>query len=155
MDKNTLFSVIYIDLEAFRAYLDIHRIQYEQHKRVLKIGLEREAYSDVGYYIGTETCIISFKTHKKSSLRLTGIPYLLSDKIIAKEGFTFKVNYPDIRSNRGYYPADADFWYEEINTFMDDVIDNLPEADFNPEKRIWTLGSVTYDINEKEREEKK
>jgi hypothetical protein len=126
-----------------------------------------------GYHVGYENVTFIWKAISKRELGITGIPYLLSSWVVNPD--EFEIHLKDLPANdipehdpdciykaedfancdcadsfEGYFRPEDDFFYQEINNTLEQC--EWIEAEFNSDEREWTLGNVSYNLNEFENE---
>ena len=133
----------------------------------------RYTMNGTGYHVGYEVVTFQWKAINKANLEIMGLPYLLSRWVINPDQFEIinkdlPINQspdPDLNHDSdcefkgqsfdqcdccefwdGYYQPDDDFFYSEMNAIISQL--NYPDAQFDPEMREWTLGAVSFNLNE-------
>ena len=136
----------------------------------IEVTIERYAMDGNGYHVGYESATFKWNCIDKHELGIAGIPYLLSKWVVNPEQYELiqmdhpKVDDPDhdpdCELNKEdsdgdcdcgafesmYYPADDDFWYSEMDSRLDSI--EYPDAEYNPDKREWQLGDMSYSLEE-------
>ena len=135
----------------------------------------RYAMNGTGYHVGYETVTYKWIAIEKTQLGILGLPYLLSRWVIDPDQYeiitkNLPINEdPDPNLNHdddcefkgqdfdqcdciefwdGYYQPEDDFFYSEMNAIIFQL--KYPDAEFDSEMREWTLGAVSFNLNEYE-----
>lgn len=168
--KNTVANAQAISLLATIVALEAMGAEYEIVKDCIDekgainliVSWDREAYSDMGYHVGTEyykaTAPVFDSTLLGGVLR---IPPKFDHHIIFFESFDIEiVAIPE--ENEGdpletdeenksisdsYCPPDDDFAYQEFQNLMRDFWNQLPVAEFNEETRTWAIGDREWTVS--------
>ena len=170
-EKNTIYNIQAIDLTAFiesienlrNNYLmiDEYELRYKdtnkQKIKAIEVLITRQAMNQTGYRVGTEYCKITFKVYQKKEFNVNRLPVGFSEEIIFPDCYTFKTNCPKKQYSEDkdefgereclYFPPDDEFWYQEIDCIMNDIIENLPIAEFNSKERQWNIGSSYWNLD--------
>jgi len=136
-------------------------------------SIERFAMDGNGFHVGYEIVTFQWKAISKRQLEIYGIPLLLSSWVINplsyeiinkelpfnEEPDTNESHYDNCKFKgqsfddcncadnwEGYYQPDDDFFHQEIQSILSMI--KYPEATFNADKREWTLGDVSFNLNE-------
>ena len=150
--KNTIYPLMAIDLTAFIEYLEHERKDYtlvkvNHGKKIskLKFTLDRYTMDTNGYHIGYEYYHVEIKVYPKKKFNIYGFPSELSAEVIFPNSFTYKAKCPKPIYNEDkdeygereclYYPPDDDFIWQEINSFIERGIKEMPSALFYKECR--------------------
>lgn len=135
---------------------------------IIQATIERFAMDGVGFHVGYESVTYQWNCIDKHELGIVGIPYILSKYVVNPNQFEIvdtdcpepeepihdddcELNSePDGECDCGaieglYYPPDDDFWYQQLDGILDSI--EYPDAEFNLNNRMWSLGELTYDMN--------
>jgi len=132
---------------------------------------ERYAMNPMGYHIGYETVVFKWMAIKKSQLEILGLPKLLSNWVVMIDKYVIEskdlpdnedpihnadCEFDDVFASfdncdcadsfEGYWQPDDDFFYQEMNHIIEMM--QIPEASFNPDKREWWLGDISFNLDE-------
>ena len=138
----------------------------------------RYTMDGMGSHVGYENIVYKWKAICKEQLGITGIPKLLSNWVVNPDEFEIESKelppddipehdsdcYININAEsdlsdcdcncadmfEGYYQPDDDFFYSEMNHILEQC--NWIEANFNSDRREWTLGYTSFDLNEYQNE---
>jgi hypothetical protein len=142
----------------------------------IDVTTSRFAMNGTGYHIGYEVVTFQWKAINKSELGIhSGLPYLLSKWVINPDEFEiinkdlpinedpnpndhhdpdcefkgqpFEDNECDCLDNwDGYFRPEDDFFYQDMQSIVSML--KYPDAEFDSDKREWTLGDISFNLNE-------
>lgn len=140
--KNTEYEIKAVDLIAFCELLEMNNISFNinEKRKCLEAEFSRYTMNQNDYYIGYEYYTIRWKTFKKNDYNIIGIPTSIFKEFIVPDAFDIIKIKGAERENKNYYKADSDFVWHEIDSWLRLNLPDLPEAEFDREKRKWSCG---------------
>lgn len=132
--------------------------------------IERYAMDGNGYHVGYESITYQWKLINKHEIGVIGIPYLLSAWVVNPNEYEITnkdlppedkpVHDPECEFDdpiefdncdcaeffEGYFHPEDDFFDQEVQSAIEEL--NYPDAEFNSDKREWTLGDMSYEMDE-------
>ena len=126
--NGALIQLTFIDaLSFFEALAEKVGHGYGVESVVYKHGFHilmeysREAYDENGYHVGTEIATFQWPLFPKRLMGISNVAYNLSEFVVLREQYICKgVKHPRVpRVTKYYFPADCDFYYSEMDFFLE------------------------------------
>ena len=170
---NTVYKLKAVDSEAFRvAIQDAHQIDgaeeintlEEDELACIEVYYSRVAMSPMGFRLGCEYVTVRFPCFRKDDLGIVGFPKELNAHVVLLGVWEiYERNSPEPEKCENgceedececelYFPPDDDFFYSEIDHIVDmlGTYKSYPEAEFDREERMWSLGDKECWLGDKE-----